>query len=252
MSAILSSAVAVTGGLAIGRVEQNAVTTQSETITHYVYTTATITHSGSLNVVVSPPSPSLCGTSEYVPISGKKGESVSISSTVNIDFFVFPDVNVYLAWSGTHSCNFDTVDGALIKQYNVRTFSFSLPVDNPVLAFLNTSHGQAASVTVTQTTAETSTGLSLTTHVVSSLRTIEPSLNITFNMNFTSPFSVAVMALIAGALIVVAIITIPKRQGRRTVAAEINKEERGSFCINCGVELPQDSKFCNKCGTAQA
>jgi ribosomal protein L40E len=29
--------------------------------------------------------------------------------------------------------------------------------------------------------------------------------------------------------------------------------EKGTqFCINCGAELPPKSKFCNKCGSAQA
>jgi hypothetical protein len=246
LSALLSSAI-VMDGLTVPGVEQDAVTTESETITHYVYTTATITHSGSLNVMVGPPSRLLCGTSEYVPINGRQGDLVSVSSTVNIDLFVFPNVSLYLAWSGTHSCNFDKADGALVKQHDTRTWSFSLPVDDPVLAFLNT-HAQAASVTVIQTAVETSIGLSLTTRVISSLRTIEPSLNISLNINFTSPFTLAVIALIVGALTVVAILAIPKRRDR--TAAEKTYRLK-SFCIKCGAEIPSGSKFCNECGAAQ-
>jgi ribosomal protein L40E len=230
-------------------VKQNAVTTQSETITHYVYTTATVTYSGIVNIVVSAPSPSLCGTSEYVPISGKKGDNASIASTLNIDIFVFPDVNSYLAWSSTHDCNFDKVDGTLIKQHAVRAFSFFLPKDNPVLAFLNTSHAQTASVTVTQKSVATSIGLLLTTHIISSVRTLEPSFNVTFNLH--SPFSLALIALLAGALIVVAILTVHKRKDQ-SIAEKTERHELEIFCINCGAGLPPDSTFCNKCGSAQS
>jgi hypothetical protein len=59
----------------------------------------------------------------------------------------------------------------------------------------------------------------------------------------TSPLLLAASGVIVGILIVVAIVTIPKK--KRTVAEEL-------FCINCGAKLPAGSKFCNKCGVTQA
>jgi hypothetical protein len=79
--------------------------------------------------------------------------------------------------------------------------------------------------------------------------TIQSSLE-----GITSPVSLAAIGVIAGVLIVVAIVTILRRQNR-TVAAKTRKRgkvEKGKyFCINCGAELSGGSKFCNKCGSSQ-
>jgi carbohydrate-binding DOMON domain-containing protein len=109
------------------------------------------------------------------------------------------------------------VPGALIKQQGVSTVTLSLPIDNPVLAFLYTSHAQNAVVTVTQTATQTTTGLFLTTQIASSIRTIEPQ----FLNEVMSPVSLVLIGLIAVDLIlVVAILIVPKRE-KQTAAAKI-------------------------------
>ena len=46
--------------------------------------------------------------------------------------------------------------------------------------------------------------------------------------------------------------TVSKATSERTAAQETGKPARKQYCINCGAELPPKSKFCNKCGSAQA
>jgi hypothetical protein len=68
----------------------------------------------------------------------------------------------------------------------------------------------------------------------------------------TSPAPLAAIGVIVGILIVIALVTIPKRQKRAAGTKEPSEVPTGkSFCINCGAELPSRSKFCNKCGSAQ-
>jgi hypothetical protein len=64
-----------------------------------------------------------------------------------------------------------------------------------------------------------------------------------------------VVIVVLGAIAVGAILLSGKR-ARKPAAAKargkVKAKKEVQFCINCGAELPRDSKFCNRCGSAQS
>jgi uncharacterized OB-fold protein len=58
------------------------------------------------------------------------------------------------------------------------------------------------------------------------------------------------VVLVLGAIAIGAIWISGKRT-RLTAAAKERPRRGVQFCINCGVELSPNSKFCIKCGSAQ-
>ncbi len=61
-----------------------------------------------------------------------------------------------------------------------------------------------------------------------------------------SPIIVALLAAVA-----LAVLAIRGRRNRSRSAAPQQVGAPRTFCINCGAELPHDSKLCNKCGSVQ-
>ena len=49
-----------------------------------------------------------------------------------------------------------------------------------------------------------------------------------------------------------AIMTLGRKPTAEERTAKATAKKGVQFCINCGAELPRDSKFCNKCGSAQS
>jgi rRNA maturation endonuclease Nob1 len=51
-------------------------------------------------------------------------------------------------------------------------------------------------------------------------------------------------------------ILLSGKRARKPAAAKargkVKAKKEVQFCINCGAELPRDSKFCNRCGSAQS
>jgi ribosomal protein L40E len=62
--------------------------------------------------------------------------------------------------------------------------------------------------------------------------------------------------VVLGAIVVGSILISRKRArmpaNARESISKMKAEKGVQFCINCGAELPGDSRFCNKCGSAQS
>jgi ribosomal protein L40E len=61
-----------------------------------------------------------------------------------------------------------------------------------------------------------------------------------------------VVVIILVAVVLLFLLTRTKGAKTKPVAPKMATTTQKSFCINCGAELPANSKFCNKCGTAQS
>lgn len=112
-----------------------------------------ITHVDWLSI--NPPSADACGATVFDPIRGNVGDDliVSLSSTQDIDFFVFASLDDYVRWAYGNPCNFVSVNNALVKKQDVNSYAFHMTLqhDIAVIAFLYRSHGSsAADITVTQ------------------------------------------------------------------------------------------------------
>ena len=107
------------------------------------------------HLTINPPSPEACGATQYDLVRGNPGDEVtiSISSTQNLDLFVFPNVDAYTHWEYGNPCDFASVSNALVKEQGVSSYAFQVILHQNVLviAFLYTSQGApAANITVTQ------------------------------------------------------------------------------------------------------
>jgi hypothetical protein len=102
---------------------------------------------------------------------------------------------------------------------------------------------------ILRSTARTITSItSITPHTTSSeYYTAQTSPGLVLPMSYMEYLAAIVLL---GAIAIGAILISGKRA--RIPAATKKGPSRGvQFCINCGVELPLDSKFCGKCGAAQ-
>jgi hypothetical protein len=135
-------------------------------------------------------------------------------------------------WTASSSGSYRLVFGN--PNYAPTTVTLSLTRISVLVSSSHTtsSHSTLSSRSTSRTTSPTFLTTQTTAYSVQSLL-----------HGITSPLLLAASGVIVGILIVVAIVTIPKK--KRTVAEEL-------FCINCGAKLPAGSKFCNKCGVTQA
>jgi hypothetical protein len=232
-------------------------TTATSTVTAALYSLTTFT--------VDAAKPRTCYT-YYFTHDGVEGERLQGKWTSNyiINFYVMSESNyakykycgqpgsTYLKveWHTSYSLNWLVPDSGVVyfifENYAVgtdvaseRTISFEL---------YEVGSQSMTSVLYSTTTAELILKSTETSSSIS-YSTIQSSLE-----GITSPVSLAAIGVIAGVLIVVAIVTILKRQ-KKTAAPKTRKPskvEKGKyFCINCGAELPGGSKFCSKCGSSQ-
>jgi hypothetical protein len=125
------------------------------------------------------------------------------------------------------------------------TVQFGLWTENPVTMQVATS--KAVLSTEMQTRTPTQPTVATTSSAYYSTEQSLPDWT-------KSPIALAIIGLIVGIIIVVAIVAVPKHE-KKTPATKRRRpseiEQEKGFCINCGAELPPNSKFCNKCGTAQ-
>jgi len=90
---------------------------------------------------------------------------------------------------------------------------------------------------------------------------VPQTLSTQWSTNTTTPLIVLILLIvvIGGGLFAFdthrrrTIVTTPTPPPTQTVAPLTEEKPRssGCFCINCGTKLPEDAKFCNKCGTQQ-
>jgi ribosomal protein L40E len=67
---------------------------------------------------------------------------------------------------------------------------------------------------------------------------------------YAADCTITVAVLIVIATVAILVVNRTRRPSRRAVLRE--KVEDKLFCISCSVQLPPDSKFCNKCASAQS
>jgi hypothetical protein len=100
---------------------------------------------------------------------------------------------------------------------------------------------------VVRSTARTITSITTITPTTSSEYYTAQTPGLVLPMSYMEYLGAIVLL---GAIAIGAILISGKRA--RIPAAAKKRPSRGvQFCINCGVELPLDSKFCGKCGAAQ-
>lgn len=128
--------------------------------------------------------------------------------------------------------------------------------------FSTQSTSNIHSTTQIQTTPTSTLSISSSTSIVSP--TEHTVSSVYSSILQTSPGPVLPMSyieylgviLVLGAIAVGAILISGKRERKPRAAKErtskVKARKGAQFCVNCGVELPLKSKFCNKCGAAQS
>jgi hypothetical protein len=198
----------------------------------------------------------------YGPLSAGERLVGKVTSEIPIDFFVM-STDQYNAFSHG-SCDQDY--SAYVKVSGVKSYSLNwvVPADgdyyfvffnNPAGSLatskatgsfsLQFAYGQLATSTIYS--QEGTTIQSVTTRTMSSIyySTVQNPLE-----GITSPFSLIIIGVIVGVIGVAAAVAITKRSKTRETRRP-SKPSSKTFCMNCGAELPPNSKFCNKCGSAQ-
>jgi hypothetical protein len=133
-------------------------------------------------------------------------------------------------------------------EYNFIFSSYSPSMSKPqITGFFAVQylHSQLVASTVYSQTGVTT--VSANTRTLSSVyySTVQNPLE-----GITSPSSLMIIGAVVGILVVVALVAISKRR-KGTSTKPVETKGQKHFCINCGAELPANSKFCNKCGSAQ-
>jgi ribosomal protein L40E len=192
---------------------------------------------------------------------------VDFPATLPTDIAIFNEAS-FFAWTMNAQCYFwlyfsksDVTSGSYDVNLNPGNGG-DIKLNNPYwLIFLHRGSALPPKirVAVNGLLLEQPTFVTLTnTHLITNTRTATSLHYSTLQSpidQVRSPMSLLAIGIAAGILIVAAIVVIPKRQKRPaarkpTKLSEAKQEKR--FCINCGAELPPNSEFCNKCGTAQA
>jgi hypothetical protein len=134
-------------------------------------------------------------------------------------------------------------------EYNLVFFSYSPSVSKPKITgffAVQYMHSQLVASTVYSQTGATTVSTSTRTLTSVYYSTVQNPLG-----GIASPLSLIIVGVIVGIIVVVvAVVAFPKRR-KGPGAKPLETKEQKRFCINCGAELPANSKFCNKCGSAQ-
>jgi ribosomal protein L40E len=107
----------------------------------------------------------------------------------------------------------------------------------------------AGGTTSTASTSASSTSLTVPTVTSAYYTTAETSPPPVLPMSYVEYL---VVVVVLGAIAVGAIMTLGRKPTAEQRTAKANAKKGVQFCINCGAELPDDSKLCNKCGPAQS
>jgi hypothetical protein len=230
-------------------------TTATSTVTSAIFSLTTLT--------VDAAKPRTCYIRSF-PYDGLAGEKLQGKWTSNyvINFYVMSESNfAKYKYCGEPGSTYVTVEMATsyslswVVPANERLrFIFENYATGSDLASARTVSfelylvGQQSSTSMLYSTTSAQLILKSTVTLTSvSYSTIHSPLE-----GITSPAPLAAIGVIVGILIVIALVTIPKRQKRAAGTKKPSDVPTGkSFCINCGAELQTNSKFCNKCGSAQ-
>jgi len=139
------------------------------------------------------------------------------------------------------------------KEYPVndlRSFNLSLEPYQEYILVPSTAIVQTETHTATPSASQ-----SITTTILSSAYSSTPQTSPGPGLP-TSSFIEYFVVIVVLAAIAVGSILISRKRARMSPKAKastskMNAKKAVQFCINCGAELPDDSKFCNKCGSAQ-
>jgi ribosomal protein L40E len=176
-------------------------------------------------------------TCQGIPASGlvvAKG----VTSAYAIDWVVPPNEGTYYFIFANPYALDATVQFGLWKQAPVTELAY-------VTSLIVWTETRTATPTATQSSATPTLS-----SVYSSTLQTSPGL-----ARPTTYIEYLAVIVVLGAIAVGAILISGKRARKPTAAKETSEaktKKEVQFCINCGAELPRDSKFCNKCGSAQS
>ena len=206
---------------------------------------------------------------EHFPFPGMPGQVLTgeVSSNAAISFYVMTE-EAYSEWAATKKCavNVPTVltkEGILSSPINIviptnSTYEFLFLNFNKVgpanVEFDAGYAGQASAATIASTILTFSTQTSVLTTTESRLLVYtEQILSQSSQVQKPIPSLEPTIAL-GAALGIIAVVFLAYIYRHRTAGKQAKISQftgNKGVCVHCGAKLPRDSKFCNKCGSAQ-
>jgi ribosomal protein L40E len=248
------------------------VTTVTNTSYSYYSVTSYVTSTSSLFVSNQFTVPGHCYYLDYAfNASGLKGTEIfgGVLTSSKMDFYImtknqFSD----LTSARGHTCQSIPATGLVVAKGVTSAYDIDWVVPpnegTYYFVFLNPYALDAAVQFALWTQAQVTELAQATSLIVwTETRTATPTATQYSSTLSTSPGLVRpasyieylVVIVVLGAIVVGAILISGRGAKRRVAPKEKTikaKAKKGvQFCINCGAELPRDSKFCNKCGSAQ-